>query len=265
VAVEGIEGTADQRRRAGNIIPRFSHLAAMTPISLMLVAVLSFANPGDAPQVPPAPATSTAPAPVTPATTPHQVAPAPVLAARPTTQAPSPATKSVGKTQIANPNWKDLSTAQQQALAPLSTVWDGLDNFHKAKWLVMARRFPAMKPDEQNRIQERMRAWVALTPEQRRVARESYARTKKLDTNQKSEQWQQYQQLPEDQKQKLAAEAAKSKVAALPSGQSKTKTVARIKSTQKQQLQQSVMPKPRAAEPVAPGSSSSIFAPTTDR
>jgi hypothetical protein len=261
VAVEGIGCTKARRRCAGNIAPRFSHLATLAPITLVLVAALAFASPGDAPVVSPVPS----PAPVAPATTPQQAAPPPVLAARPTPQAPSLATKSVSKTQVSNPNWKDLSTAQQQALAPLSTVWDGLDNFHKAKWLVMARRFPAMKPDEQNRIQERMRAWVALTPEQRRVARESYARTKKLDTNQKSEQWQQYQQLPEDQKQKLAAEAAKSKVAALPSGQSKTKTVARIKSTQKQQLQQSVMPKPRAAEPVAPGSSSSIFAPTTDR
>lgn len=261
MAVEGIGGTTARRRRAGNISPRFSQLAALTPISLALVAALAFASPSDAPVVSQLPS----PAPVAPVTTPQQVAPPPVLAARPTTQAPSTASKSASKAQVSNPNWKDLSTAQQQALAPLSTVWDGLDNFHKAKWLVMARRFPAMKPDEQNRIQERMRAWVALTPEQRRVARESYARAKKLDTNQKSEQWQQYQQLPEEQKKTLAAEAAKSKVAALPSGQSKTKTVARIKSTQKQQLQQSVMPKPPPPQPVAPTSNSSIFAPTTDR
>ena len=61
------------------------------------------------------------------------------------------------------------------------------------------------------RMQDRMRDWVKLTPEQRRVARESYARTKKLDPDQKAAEWQQYQQLSEEQKKKLADDAAKKK------------------------------------------------------
>ena len=83
---------------------------------------------------------------------------------------------------------------QQQALSPLATEWDKLDSPHKSKWLEISRRYVTMKPEDQSRMQERMRAWIALTPEQRRVARESYARTKKLNTDQKSAQWQQYQQ-----------------------------------------------------------------------
>lgn len=154
----------------------------------------------------------------------------------------SVASRPAGKAAIANPSWKELSVPQQAALSPLANEWDKLDALHKSKWLEISRRYVSMKPDDQSRMQERMRAWVALTPEQRRVARESYARTKKLNTDQKSAQWQQYQQLPEDQKKTLAAEAAKNKVAALPSVHSKAKTVAPIKSTAKPILQQSVQP-----------------------
>ena len=155
--------------------------------------------------------------------------------------------KAVVKAAVVNPNWNELSAAQQQALLPLATEWDKLDAAHKSKWLEISRRYVTMKPGDQARIQERMRAWVTLTPEQRRVARESYARTKKLNTDQKSAQWQQYQQLPEEQKKTLAAEAAKSKVAALPPVHSRPKTVAPIKSAAKPILQQSVLPKSAVA------------------
>ncbi|MEG1053834.1 MAG: DUF3106 domain-containing protein, partial [Janthinobacterium sp.] len=50
------------------------------------------------------------------------------------------------------------------------------------------------------------RVWVKLTPAQRSLVRENYARTKKIDPGQKSAQWEQYQQLPEEQKKKLATE-----------------------------------------------------------
>jgi hypothetical protein len=66
-------------------------------------------------------------------------------------------------------------------------------------------------------MQERMRDWVTLTPDQRRVARESYARAEKLGPDQKSAKWQEYQQLSEEQKNRLAEEAlAKKRVTNLP-------------------------------------------------
>ncbi|MGZ5779631.1 MAG: DUF3106 domain-containing protein, partial [Burkholderiaceae bacterium] len=105
----------------------------------------------------------------------------------------------------AKPLWSDLTPAQQQALAPLSSDWDKIDTLRKQKWLVLANKFPSMKPEEQQRVQDRMREWAKLTPEQRRAARESYARAKKLNADQKSEKWQQYQNLPDEEKKKLAA------------------------------------------------------------
>lgn len=130
------------------------------------------------------------------------------------------------------PSWIELTPAQQQALAPLSTEWDKFDAARKKKWLEIGNKFPKMTPDEQQRVQERMREWIKLTPEQRHLVRENYARAKKLNPTQKTTQWQNYQQLPEEQKKKLADEAAaKKRVANLPtSPQSMGKTIHTTKS-----------------------------------
>lgn len=162
--------------------------------------------------------------------------------------APAAATKATPATPplAVKPLWADLTPAQQQALAPLASEWDRLDAFRKNKWLAIGNKFAGMKPDEQQRVQERMRDWVALTPEQRRVARESYARAKKLNPDQKSAHWEQYQQLPEEQKKKLAeGAAAKKPVANLPPPASQgknSKTIPPIKSAPKPVLERSVTP-----------------------
>lgn len=164
------------------------------------------------------------------------------------TPAAAPVSKAApAKPQAAvKPLWADLSPAQQQALAPLAPEWDKLDAFRKNKWLAIGNKYASMKPDEQQRVQERMRDWVRLTPEQRRTARESYARAKKLNADQKSAHWEQYQQLPDEQKKKLAeTSASKKHVATLPSpatqGKS-NKTIPPIKSAPKPVIEQSVTP-----------------------
>lgn len=156
----------------------------------------------------------------------------------------------------AKPRWSELSPAQKQALAPLESEWDNLDAFRKNKWLVIGNKFASMKPDEQQRVQDRMRDWVRLTPEQRRMARENYLRAqKKLKPDQKSAQWEQYQQLPEEEKKKLAAEAAAKKhVATLPSPAQRkdSKTVPPIKSAPKPVLEQSVTPQATSQSALQP-------------
>jgi hypothetical protein len=112
------------------------------------------------------------------------------------------------------PLWRELTPAQQAALEPLSAEWDQMDGVRKRKWLEMSNRFSSMKPEEQQRVHERMREWVKLTPAQRKLARDTYTRTKKLAPNEKTATWESYQQLPEDEKQKLAAAAAARKAAA---------------------------------------------------
>ncbi len=130
---------------------------------------------------------------------------------------------------IEKPLWKDLTAPQQVALEPLMPEWDRMEGIRKQKWLDIANRYASLKPDEQQRTHERMRAWLKLTPDERRVARENYTLSKKIDKSQKSAQWEQYQQLPEEEKRKLAADAAtKKQVTNLPP-KTQAKAIAPIK------------------------------------
>lgn len=167
---------------------------------------------------------------------------------------PGTAPSATAAQPMAKPLWAELTPAQQQALAPLASEWDKLDAFRKNKWLAIGNRFASMKPDEQQRVQERMRDWVKLTPEQRRLARQSYARAKKLDPDQKSAKWEQYQQLSDEEKKKLAADAASKKnVATLPppAAQGKqSKTIPPIKAAPKPVLEKSVTPQAASQSPI---------------
>lgn len=126
---------------------------------------------------------------------------------------PSPQGPQADKTSAIDrrPRWNELTAAQRQALAPLAAEWNGLDGIRKKKWLEIAERYARMAPEDQQRLQARMQEWTQLTPEQRRTARESYVRAKKLDAGQKSAKWEMYQSLPHEEKQKLADKAEKKK------------------------------------------------------
>jgi hypothetical protein len=114
-------------------------------------------------------------------------------------------------TVTSKPLWTSLSAQQKLALSPLSAEWDKIDEARKKKWLEIAAKYPSMKPDEQTRVQERIRDWVKLSPEQRMLARENFAQTTQIKPEQKSAQWQQYQQLSKEQKKQLASEISSKK------------------------------------------------------
>jgi len=63
------------------------------------------------------------------------------------------------------PAWAELTAEQQQILAPLKPDWDTLDPERRQKWIGIAKRYPRMKAQEQERVQRRMQAWARLTPE----------------------------------------------------------------------------------------------------
>ncbi|WP_338764927.1 DUF3106 domain-containing protein [Massilia sp. METH4] len=107
--------------------------------------------------------------------------------------------------------WQDLTPAQQEALAPLKTSWDDLGPVRKQKWLDIAARYATMKPAEKKRMLERMRAWTELSPEERKAVRENYARAQRMVGGKKAAQWEEYLQLPEEEKRKLAGSAAAKK------------------------------------------------------
>jgi hypothetical protein len=153
-------------------------------------------------------------------------APAPAKATTPANASTAINTGGIASKSDVKPLWTELTPTQQQILGPLAPEWNKLDSNHKSKWLAISNKYPTMTPEKQQRFQANIHSFANLTPEQRRVARESYARAKKLEPEQKTAKWEQYQQLPEEQKQKLAADAAaKKRIANLPSLQNKAKTV----------------------------------------
>jgi len=118
----------------------------------------------------------------------------------------------VGATPPSTENWKNLSPAQKQALAPLAADWDSMPSDRQKKWLVFSEKFQKMKPEDQQRAQQKMAAWVQLTPEQRLAARENYIRSNKLEPDQRAQKWQEYQQLSDQQKAALANHPEKKKL-----------------------------------------------------
>lgn len=105
------------------------------------------------------------------------------------------------------PVWAELTADQQMILAPLKEDWENLAPDRRRKWVGIAKRYPTMNAKEQERVQRRMQRWAALTPEQRRQARENYKRIAKQRAekrNQKlAERWAEYQALPQDERDRM--------------------------------------------------------------
>lgn|GEM_PF-925868 len=110
------------------------------------------------------------------------------------------------------PYWRQLTESQKEALAPLERIWDQVSPDRKKKWLEIAHQMETMPPEEKKRLQERIRVWANLTPQERKEARKNYLSTKKLGVKDKSSQWEKYQNLPEEEKTKLAETARKKRL-----------------------------------------------------
>jgi len=165
----------------------------------------------------------------------------------PVVPAPTPPSK-IAKKSDSKPTWNELTPAQQHALAPLAGEWKKMEFNSKEKWLVIGNKFAAMSPAEQERMQDRMRDWVKLTPAQRRSVRESYTRAKKLDADKKSAQWKEYQQLSDEQKKKLSQAKLPKHVAALPPTPAKAAPTIQLPS---EALEQTLVPPPTLIAPTA--------------
>lgn len=95
------------------------------------------------------------------------------------------------------PDWLQLTPEQQQVLAPLASDWNNFDERRRTKWLLLAKRYSKMKPEEQQRLQTQMKDWSELTPEQRRIARENYKKLVKQPPEKREavkQKWQEHQQ-----------------------------------------------------------------------
>ena len=105
------------------------------------------------------------------------------------------------------PAWSALSPAQQTALAPLKAHWQGIDAVRKAKWIVVAQRFPAMPAAERQRVQARMTEWAAMSPAERGRARLNFQELRNLPAPDRQALWEAYRALPPEEQRELAQRA----------------------------------------------------------
>jgi len=125
---------------------------------------------------------------------------------------PAPAKPPAAAKKQNRPAWAELTAEQQMILAPLKADWESLEPERRRKWIGIAKRYPGMKPQAQERVQRRMQAWAKLTPEQRRQARESYKRIAKQRAEKRqqlAERWAEYQALPPHERHSLVPPAGR--------------------------------------------------------
>lgn len=132
---------------------------------------------------------------------------------------PANSTAPTAVTEVAKtsgPQWKDLSPAQQAALAPLSASWQGMNINQKSKWLALSKNYATLPAAEQGKLQTRMSDWAKLSSQQRAQARHNFAvnqaLTSGLTSEQRAAQWQAYQLLSPQEKLQLAAKSTKAPV-----------------------------------------------------
>jgi hypothetical protein len=100
--------------------------------------------------------------------------------------------------------WRDLSAEQQDALQPLAAQWSTIPEIGRQKWLRISRNFSQLTPEEKELVQSRMRAWSALSAQERSRARLNYADAKQLSQEEKKAKWEAYQALSDEEKRQLA-------------------------------------------------------------
>lgn len=105
--------------------------------------------------------------------------------------------------------WRDLQPAQQAVLKPLEREWPTIGAPHKQKWIELSAGFSKRTPGEQARIQERMAEWARLTVQERSQARLNFQEAKQINVIDRKARWDEYQALPPEKKQQLAARAAR--------------------------------------------------------
>jgi len=125
-----------------------------------------------------------------------------------TGQTASPAPGVATAAPAGNSKWVKLTAAQQQALAPLAPSWDTLSEGQRRKWVSVAASFPRLDAAGQEKMQSRMLEWASLTPKERALARLNFTQTQSIGGGDRASEWEAYQALSPEDRQKLAGSAA---------------------------------------------------------
>lgn len=118
-----------------------------------------------------------------------------------------PSPQAAAALQASGPTFSSLPAGQAAILAPLQPYWDEMTEVRKRKWIEIANRFPTLTDDEKNRVTLRMQEWAALTPAQRKMARDNFTGAQGLSASDRQAQWEEYQKLSPEARQALIERA----------------------------------------------------------
>lgn len=96
----------------------------------------------------------------------------------------------------ANVSWAQLTEQQRGVLAPLKNEWDALRPWQREKMLDIAREYPKMDAQKQQRVQRQLVKWSRMTPYERENARKRYQQFQSLTPEKKEalrKQWKEHQ------------------------------------------------------------------------
>lgn len=110
--------------------------------------------------------------------------------------------------QAEGPAWNELGPAQQKVLEPLRGHWSELDAARKDKWIDLARRYPSLSAEEQQRVRSRMAEWSSLSSSQRGQARLHYQEARQVPPEERQARWEAYRSLSEEERRALAERAS---------------------------------------------------------
>ena len=119
---------------------------------------------------------------------------------------------------LVQPLWNDLGPAQRAVLAPFEAQWNGWSAAEKRSWVKLADRVPKMSPQARERADGRIREWAALSPEQRRLARQNYRLARRLAPDERQAQWERYREMTPEQRSVLRTSGSTSNTAARHAG-----------------------------------------------
>lgn len=96
----------------------------------------------------------------------------------------------------ANVTWVQLTDQQRMVLTPLKSEWDSLRPWQREKMLDIAKEYPKMDAQKQQRIQRQLVKWSRMTPYERENARKRYQQFQSLSPEKKEalrKQWREHQ------------------------------------------------------------------------
>lgn len=114
-----------------------------------------------------------------------------------------------GNSVYASTSWSQLSSKQQELLAPLKKDWDTMTNAQQERWLQVGRKYENEPSERQDIMRERVGGWSELSPKEKAAARENYKALKENRQGERNSSWNSYKSLDQKKRDEFKSKDAK--------------------------------------------------------